>query len=224
MRRIGGIFGTSPFGPMHEHILKVLDCLAALSPLVAAAADGDSEGVKRAAADIRRLEEEADAIKKAIRLRFTTSVLSAVTRSEVWALVKAQDDIADQCDGLAFDLAVRRTRFPDFLTDDARAFVGTLSAAIDPLSEISRILDESGARITAREREAIGPLIDKVERVAAGSLDVEKRFLSRLFEREKEAAVLDVVFLTRFAEGAQKVAGKIENVADILTRIIAEEK
>jgi len=34
MRTIGGVFGRSPMGPLYEHMLRVMDCLTELKPLM----------------------------------------------------------------------------------------------------------------------------------------------------------------------------------------------
>jgi hypothetical protein len=224
MRPIGGIFGRSPFGPTHEHVLKVLQCIELLPSLIDAALAGDREAAARAAGDIRRLEVEADEVKKAIRSQFTTSILAAVSRGELMSLVKAQDDVADECDRFAFELSVRATRFPDFLAEDVRALVSRIVSTRGPLVEVSRILDESGGRPSSDAAARVDALLEDARRSVDDAEPIYDRLLRALFAREADLPPLDVVFIMRLAEHADRIVKKIENVLDVLSRITTEKK
>ena len=222
MRKIGGILGRNPFGPAHEHLLKVTDCLAVVPRIVEAALQFDRPGVAQAAADMHRLETEADGLKNAIRMQFTTSILASVSRSELMALVKAQDDVADECDRLSHELDLRPTRFPAFLASDITGLAAKLASAARPLGDLSRLLDESGGRITPDTATKVNALLDEVQQIVSEVEPLDDGVLRRLFEREAEVAPLDVLFVMRFSEHTGKVAKKIENVADVLARLVAE--
>lgn len=224
MRKIGGILGRNPFGPAHEHLLKVLDCIGALPRVVGAAISGDRAAVSEAAKEMHRLEFEADNLKNAIRMQFTTSIFASVNRSELLALVKAQDDVADECDRLAHELDLRPTRFPSFLEADVTALVDKIASVAKPLSELSRLLDQSGGRINKDLEGRLNALLDDVQRIVTDVEPIDERLMRLLFEREGEMAPLDVVFVVRFAEHAGKVAKKLENAADVLSRLVMETK
>lgn len=219
MRKIGGILGRSPFGPTHEHLLKVLDCVNALGPIVAAAAQGDQDAVGRIQKDIHRLEEEADEIKSAIRLQYTTSFFASVSRSELLALVKAQDDVADECDRLAFSFSVRRTVFPAHIVPAAIDLASRVVAMGALLAEVSRTLDQSGA-VSEDVAGRVKPLLDDVHSRVAEIDPLYEGLLRGLFERETESTPLDVIFVMQFAERVDRVAKKIENTADVLERLV----
>ena len=223
MRRIGGILGRNAFGPIHEHMLKVIGCLELLNSLVAAAIAGDHATVRKIASDIKVLEEEADAVKKAIRAQFTTSVLASVARSEVMALVKAQDDVADECQRLSYELSLRPMVIPAFVANDAKALASAVSAPSRPLGSASRILDEAGGRVERGGAKKVTAFLEEIESLVAAVEPLESAFLGHLFEREGDQGALDVVFMLRFAEGLGKVSGKIENVADVLLRLATQE-
>ncbi|MCD6405358.1 MAG: DUF47 family protein [Planctomycetes bacterium] len=222
MRRIGGLFGRSPFGPMHEHLLKVLDCLGMVGPLVEAACRGDAVALRKTASDLARIERQADRLKKAIRTQLTTSVFASVSRSEIMALVKAQDDVADQCERIAYELSIRRTDFPAFLAKNANALAAVLVQAAGPLGRASRILDKSGGHLGKGQAQEVGTFIEEIRTTLVEAESVRDRFLKKLFRHESEVEVLDAVFLMKFADRCDKAAGKVENVADILTRLITE--
>jgi hypothetical protein len=203
-------------------MLKVIGCLDSIVPIVDAAAKGDEDSVRRVAADIKRLELEADSVKKTIRAQLTKSLLATVSRSEILALVKAQDDVADQCERVSYELSLRRTAFPAFIIDDAKALAAGVAAAAKPLGQVSRMLDESAARPDINPAAKAAPLLDEIEALVAKTENQRDTLLRRLFDREGEVPAIDLIFLLRFAEGAQKVSSKAENVADVLLRLIAE--
>lgn len=224
MRKIGGILGRSPFGPMHEHFLKVAECLGLVGGLAEAACRGDAAAVKATAGKLSRTESEADALKKAIRIHLTTSVFASVSRSEILALVKAQDDVADQCERLGYELSIRRTKFPAFLAKHVNDLAAKLASAGEPLSAISRMLDQTAGHLGKDEGRQVASLLEKTRKIVTRTEALRDRFLRRLFAREDEVEVLDAVFLMHFADRCDKAAGKIENVADVITRLIAEAK
>jgi|GEM_PF-1233535 len=222
MRRIGGILGRSPFGPTHEHMLKVVGCLKLIVPLADAFVALDEIRVRQLSSDIKRLEVEADEVKKAIRAQFTVSPLASVARSEVLALVKAQDDVADQCERLSYELSLRGTKVPSFLAGEIRALAAAVAAAAGPLSSAARFLDESGGRLSRPDAENVSSIVAEVEHATAEVEPLADSLLRTLFQREGDVDVLDVIFLLRFAEGARKISGKTENIGDVLFRLITE--
>jgi uncharacterized protein len=224
MRKIGGILGRSPFGPTHEHLLKVIDCVNALAPLVDAAVKGDKDSTERVAHDVHRLEEEADEIKSAIRIQYTTSFFASVSRSELMALVKAQDDVADECDRLAFELSVRRTRFPEHIISPFVDLISRLVSMARPLSESSRILDEASGGITADVVSKVSPLLDELRKAISEIDPLFEALLRQLFARETESNPLDVMYVMHLAGHGDKIAKKTENVTDVLTRLVEETK
>jgi len=224
MRKIGGILGRSPFGPTHEHLLKVIDCVNALAPLVDAAVKGDSDSTARIAHDVHRWEEEADEIKSAIRSQYTMSFFASVSRSELMSLVKAQDDVADECDRLTFELSVRRTRFPEHIVAPFVDLIARLVSMAAPLSQASRTLDEAGGSVTANVVSTVTPLLDELRKAISEVDPLYEGLLRQLFAREAESNSLDVMYVMHLAGHADKIAKKTENVVDVLARLVEEKK
>lgn len=222
MRRIGGLFGRSPFGPIHEHILKVTACLEKVKPLVAAAVEGDQKSVERIGSEITKIEKEADELKTGIREQLTTSVFASASRSEILSLVKIQDDLADRCERLGYELRIRRTTFPSFIADAAKTLAEKLSSASAPLADILRVLDESGASLHGSAEETVEKRLEETRGIVVECEEIRDRLLRDLFAREDEVEPIDVYFMMRFAEHFDRMGGEIENVADIVTRLVAE--
>jgi len=201
----------------------VVDCLGMIPGLVKAAAAGDRERLESAAADLSGIEQEADALKKELRSRLSTSIFASVSRSEIMVLVKTQDDVADRCERLGDELAVRETTFPEFLREDAVSMAETAARSASPLAEMLRLLDSSGASLSRKESAKLAELLDGIRDIVADVEITRDRFLRSLFSRENEVGALDAVFLMRFAQHVGEIAGEIENVVDIISRFVAGE-
>lgn len=62
------LFGRSPIGPMQQHIAKAHECAAGLLPFFRAVIAEDWAQVEQVQQDMVRLEQEADRLKKNVRM------------------------------------------------------------------------------------------------------------------------------------------------------------
>lgn len=101
MKTIGGVLGRSPFGPMHEHMMKVNNCLKMLRPLIEHFLKGDYQKVADCSKRISKLEHEADMIKVVIKKSLSRSLFVSMERADILSCLKEQDGIADSCEDVA---------------------------------------------------------------------------------------------------------------------------
>jgi len=225
LRKIGGIFGRSVFGPINEHMSRVADCVEAVRPLLGSWLAREWDALAREAARMHDLENAADRIKHEIRNSLSAGVFSAVERSEVMDIIKAQDDIADNCERLAEILEIRRTVAP---TDDIRREYLELA---EELIRTGGRLAQIVAKVTelfcgaGGGREELRGLISELEDVHRGEHNcgqIEHSIIGRLFAMEKELDALTVIFLWNLTDRMGSVAGSVENAADALRRMIGQ--
>ncbi|MHC5056172.1 MAG: DUF47 family protein [Planctomycetota bacterium] len=221
MRRIGGLLGRSPFGPLYEQMTKVICAVEELSRLMEALSTGDEAAVTKSADRIRQIEREADDIKCEIRDRLSNSLFASVDRAETLLLVSGIDSIADDALGVAKLVAVRRTHAGGKLGEDLVALAGRALEAAQGLLEILRLLrelmDGSAARAEASK------VLDKIG--ALGELDAaledaEIDILRGLFQHEAELGAVDVMILMNVIRQVADTARRSENVADGIRRIV----
>jgi len=181
-KTIGGLFGRSAFGPVHELALKVRTCVARLEQLVEALASGEAERVRKVAREMRSLEGEADSIKQEIRASLSSSIFSSVARAEVLLLVKTLDNVADECERLANLLTVRRTSLPGELAGRLRNLRVAVAATVEEMVGMTGELRDAEQKAPDPHRkDRVHEAIDRVAGCEHEADLCEGRFLKALF-------------------------------------------
>jgi len=221
LRRIGGMLGRKPFGPIYEHTAKVMDCLEQVLPLVRAFVAGNGEEVSSRARLIIQLEGEADWIKNEIRRNLSSGLFRAAERSEILNLLQRQDRISDSCERLAKLLDVRHTPFPESLSQEFLEHAHRAVETGTTLADLMQGLQETSS-ITP-SRKAISAIEAKVVQVHRGEHEADvlhSRFLKKLFSIEKQLDPVTVILLMDMAQGLDEIANEAENTADCVIRMV----
>ena len=90
------LFGRSPIGPMQQHMAKAHECAANLLPFIEASMAGDWSQAEQIQQQMARLEQEADKLKKDVRLNLPKSLFLPVPRSDLLELLSVQDKVANR--------------------------------------------------------------------------------------------------------------------------------
>lgn len=222
MRRIGGVFGRSPFGPIHEHMAKVGDCVKLLQPLLEAVISRDDAKVKSIVKKIDKLEGEADYIKNEIRENLSHSLFSAPERGDIVVHMKVQDDIADACQDFAQHVIIRHTVIPPELAGLFREMTEQVRDAVENLITASRRLRKVAE--SSFDRNKVEETLKQTEAVRLGEYEVEKKgrtILKRMFDIEDTLDPMTMHFLMLFVEELSHVANEAENTADSIIRMVS---
>jgi len=220
-KTIGGLFGRSAMGPIHELALKVRACTSRLEPLLEAFAAGERKELRGRVHEMRRLEGEADTIKQEIRASLSGSIFSSVSRAEVILLVKTMDNVADECERLANLLLVRRTSVPPELVAGLRELQREVAATVEAMAGVTGALHDAEGRAPSSGQAR--RIIEAINRVARREHEADRhegRFMKALFAIEERLGPIDVIFLMRAAETLGRVADHAENTADVLRRLV----
>ena len=84
---LANIFGASPVMPLEKHIEIAHRCARKLRPFFSAAVSGDWEKAQEVRNEIEALEQEADDLKKKIRLNLPKSLFMPVPREDLLELL-----------------------------------------------------------------------------------------------------------------------------------------
>src|SRR5271163_2307188 len=90
------LFGRSPIGPLEEHMGKVHACVKQLLPFFEAVLAQQWQEVETIKLQISQLENEADAMKRDLRIHLPKGLFMPVARSDLLELLSVQDRLANK--------------------------------------------------------------------------------------------------------------------------------
>jgi predicted phosphate transport protein (TIGR00153 family) len=221
MKTIGGLFGRSPYGPVHEMMVKVLQCVEKLPDLIAHQLSGDADALLDSCGDLDRLESQADDIKGEIRAHLSTSLFSSVERAETLELTHRLDNVADACQDTGKVMCMRRTEVPKSLGPGLARLGELLTAAARKMISVTSRL--SGAGEEKVTRDALQGLVEELGEVSRveHDCDVEQHKLQQeLFALEERLSPMDIFFLMNIIKELGEVADEMENASDSLARAL----
>lgn len=221
MRRIGGLFGRSAWGPLWEHLDKAKECVDLLESSVKDFISGNFDKLQEFAKKVTRFEKEADNIKDGIRQRLSRSIFTSVERGEIMAWLRQQDGIADSCEDIVKLFSLRKTKVVKELEAPLRKLVSRVIQMATELVNAVRIFGEMDA--TEPTRTQVSELTKLIDDTQKGKDDVDTlqmEFLKTLFKVEKKMDPVSIFFLINSAEKIARVADRIENVGDIIRHML----
>jgi hypothetical protein len=212
---ISKIFGTSPVGPLQEHMDTCYRCAKELINFFSMVAAEDWEAAGESRARIVSLENEADAAKKQIRGQLPKSLFMPVPREDLLELLLVQDRIANRARDVSGLVIGRRMTFPNKIKKDFLAFVTRNVDAARKARKSIRELDElyeTGFR--GAEAALVESLVDELDRIENETDEMQVRIRAGLFAIEKDLPPIDVMFLYRVIE----LTGDIGDMAERIGR------
>ena len=219
---VANIFGSSPVQPLENHAGVVYVCAKKLGDFCKAAVKGDWESAGVAHEAIVTLEQDADDIKKEIRLHLPRSLFMPVPREDLLELLLVQDKIANRSKDVADLINSRKMEIPGPIADQYLLFVRRNIDAAKQARKSMRELDElytSGFR--GAEVELVSSLIEELD-VIETETDAQKSELkAALFAIEKDLQPVDVIFLYRAIELTGDIAAMSERVGRRLELLLS---
>ncbi len=215
---LGNLFGKSPISPIQQHMAKAQECSEALKPFLAAVLAGDWEQAQRLQQDIARLENEADDLKKQLRIGLPKSLFLPVPRSDLLDLITVQDRIANGAKDIAGLMLGRKMEIPSALAAQMNDY---LSVAVDTAAQAKRAIDELDELLETgfrgREVELVERLIEELDELEHNNDELQVQVRASLFALEGELPPVNVVFLYKIidwvgelADCAQRVGARLQ--------------
>lgn len=220
---LSGLFRTSPFKPVQQHMRTTFGCICLLPPLLDALYRNDYEQLKEFADEIVRLESEADEIKQTFRFNLPNTLLLPVDRKDLLNLISDQDGLADLTEDIAKILLFRDMEVPDPIKDVLDELLeGTMEisvAAKDMIEQLDELL-QVGFR--GREQEKVSKMIAGVKRSEHNIDGIMHRIRRKLFEHEKSLDPVSVMFWYQLINLIGSISDQAENVADRLLLFLSK--
>jgi predicted phosphate transport protein (TIGR00153 family) len=219
---MANIFGSSPVQPLEKHMDVVFRCAKKLRPFVAAVVEGDHERMLEVRSQIEALENEADEIKKRIRMHMPKSLFMPVPREDLLELLVVQDKIANRTRDVSGIIMGRRMSIPAAIVDKYVKFVDSNIDAAKQARKSVRELDElftagfKGAEVTL-----VAELIEELDRIETLTDEQQTRLRSALFEIEHDLKPIDVMFLYEVIQLTGEIADMAERVGRRLELLLS---
>lgn len=220
MRTLGGIFGRSPMGPLYEHMMRVMDCLTELKPLMTKFIKEDFQSLKSQSRKISKFEHKADQIKDEIKVSLTKSFISAINRSDILTLLKEQDAIADSCEALANLLVVRNTHVPTSVSKPLMFLTDKVVQSVSLLCEANKEIEKSMRKENHAQRKKLIDKIKQIQKTEWETDELQLKIHQQIFSIEDELDPVTIIFLMDVVRKLGWIADHAENTADVLHRIV----
>lgn len=219
---VANIFGSSPVQPLENHAGVVYVCAKKLGDFCKSAAKGDwaSAGVAHEA--IVTLEQDADDIKKEIRLHLPRSLFMPVPREDLLELLLVQDKIANRSKDVADLIHSRKMSIPEPIAEQFLLFVKRNIDAAKQARKSVRELDElytTGFR--GAEVDLVSSLIEELDVIETETDALQSELKASLFAIENTLQPVDVIFLYRAIEMSGDIAAMSERVGRRLELLLS---
>lgn len=216
------LFGKSPIKPLQEHMSLVARCAAELSDFFQAAVADDWVRAEAHYDSICNLENQADDIKRELRLRMPKSLFMPVSRSDVLELITVQDNIANRARDIAGLMLGRQMKIPSSIREEMCQLVdGAIAVtrhALKLVNELDELLETGFAD---REVDLVEEQIHELDDKERTTDVLERTIRHKLFAVEKDYHPIDMMFLYDIIQKVGGLANRARRVGGRLQTLVA---
>lgn len=215
---LSDMFGTSPVRPLQKHMQSVQDCVTQLIPFFDAVLAEEWDEAHKFQAEIARLENEADKLKRELRLKLPKSLFMAMSRRDLLEVLTMQDKIANKAKDIAGLIVGRKMTFPSnlgpLLKDFIQRSIDASAQAQTAINELDELV-ETGFRGT--EVKLVESMIKTLDEIESDTDKIQVEVRKELFAIESDLNPVEVMFLYRIIDWigdlgdlSQRVGSRLE--------------
>lgn len=212
------IFASSPIGPLQKHMAEVLQCVQQLHPFIQAVVENDTQAREQFHEKIKAHENNADAIKKDLRLHLPTSLFMPIDRRDMLEILSMQEKLANAVCDVARIISVRNLKLPEVIAAGYLQMVDSCIEACEKAELAIRELDELIATgFDNSERKRISAVLKALDDIEEHSDERVTALSKVLMTLEDSYPPVEMMFLYRvldrtykIAERAQRVGGRLQ--------------
>jgi predicted phosphate transport protein (TIGR00153 family) len=216
------MFGRSPIKPLEEHMAKVHVCVEELAPFFDAAFAENWPEVEKIQRVIVRLENEADVMKRELRLHLPNNLFTSVSRSDLLELLNVQDRLANKAKDIAGTVMGRRMLFPEA---SKMAFLELLKRCIEASKQANTAIHELDELLetgfSGNEVKHVDNMISKLSRIEHETDELQIQLRQIMFTLEDQYPPVKVMFLYEVIEWTGELADTARAVGDNLQILVA---
>jgi len=222
MSGIWNLFRKSPFGPVQEHMKRVVETAQHVTQLFEALIADDQEKVTEHARLLSKLEGEADTVKNEVRDQLPKSVFMPVARGDLLRHIGTQDAIADCAEDLGVLLTLRTMNVPDWMAPLLRDYISKVLEAVDKAADIVAELDVLvEASFGGPEADRVMKMVSELNLAEHNADKVQDQIAKQLFAHEDEMKPVAVFMWSKIFNKIGDLANHAENVGDRIRLFIA---
>lgn len=219
---IFSMFANSPFQPIQEHMAKVHECTSSLEAFFLAIEADDWEKANAVQVEINHLEEEADILKRELRLKLPDGLFMPVPRTDLLDLLGMQDRIANKAKDIAGLMLGRKMNIPapiqQAILEFVQCSIGVSHKAHQVIQELDELV-ETGFR--GHEVKKVENLIFELDDAEDDADTHEREVRAKLFAIETEYNAIEVMFLYKIIDWIGEVANRAQAVGHRLHLMLA---
>lgn len=218
MNSILNMFANSPLKTIYKHSVKVTECCSYLIPFFEGTFKGDWQTSDELRLKIAKTEQEADLLKRDIRLKLPRGLFLPIARIDLLELTTQQDKLANYARDIAGLMVGRRCPYPQetqekFMQYVKRSLDSTVQANL-VITKLDNLL-ETGFK--GRELILVGELINQLDEIEDDTDQMQIELRRIMHDIEQKYNPIDMMFLYKIlelvgdlADQAQRVGSRIE--------------
>jgi len=207
---------------MQQHMAKAHECAANLLPFIEASMAGDWSQAEQIQQQMARLEQEADKLKKDVRLNLPKSLFLPVPRSDLLELLSVQDKVANRAEDIVGLMLGRQMQVPAALQVLMRQYVArTVDASAQALRAMNELDELLETGFAGREAKLVETLVEELGQIEQDTDRLQVEMRRGLFALEKELPPVDVMFLYQIIDWIGDVADRAQRVGNRLEQLLA---
>ncbi|PCH96312.1 MAG: TIGR00153 family protein [Gammaproteobacteria bacterium] len=219
-----GVFAKSPIKPLEKHIKLVVKCSNQLIPFFSACNEQNWSEAAKVRRKLSKLEQDADALKRQLRLELPGGLFMPVDRADLLELLTQQDKIANKAKDIAGRILGRKLEFPESLQAQFNLYLARCIEATEKAAEAINELDdllETGFR--GREVNLVEKMIDQLDAIEDDTDSMQIVLRKDLLALESELNPVDVMFLYQIIDWVGDLADLAERVGARLEILLARK-
>lgn len=219
---LSGIFGKSPIRPLQEHMAKIVACVSELTPFTRAVLKQDQEKIQQHHRNIVTMENEADTLKKDLRLRLPSSLFMPIDRRDILEVLTMQDMVAGSARDVAGLIVGRNMVIPKSM---AKGYKKLVKRSIDAckqayvaINELDELIETGFGKV---ERKRVGRLLIKLDVIEQDTDEQQVALRNELFQLENELHPVNIMFLYKVIDNTGNIADRAQRVGSRLQLMLA---
>ncbi|MGI1679665.1 MAG: TIGR00153 family protein [Cellvibrionaceae bacterium] len=220
---LSSLFGRSPIQPMQDHMTVACATAQELITFFDAAIANDWDKAEKTQQLIAKKENEADALKKKLRMHLPKSLFLPVPRSDLLEILSMQDAIANCARDIAGIMLGRKMEIPESIQPQMKEFVKAgVDASYQAFKAINELDELLETGFTGRnELNIVEKLIEELDACEHHADEIEIKIRASLFAIEDSLPPVKVMFLYRVIDSIGDLSDRAQKVGSRLQLLLA---